>query len=69
MGKMMKKFTNREKRIKRKAEKKAKLLRETLDKLGYNLEGLVDGTAEVSQRAELVGTLDVAEQEGEEVQG
>ncbi len=69
MGKTKKKFTKREERIKRKAKKKAKILRETLDKLGYNLEGLIDGTAEVSERAQLVGTLDVAEQEGEEVQG
>jgi hypothetical protein len=61
MGKMMKKFGNKEKRLKRKADKKTKILRETLDKLGYDLEGLQDGTAEVSERAQLAGTLDLAE--------
>jgi hypothetical protein len=63
MGKMMKKFTKREERIKRKGENKAKILRETLENLGYDLESLLDGTAKVSERANLAGTLDLSEQE------
>ncbi len=63
MGKMMKKFTKREARIKRKGEKKAEILRETLENLGYDLESLLDGTAKVSERANFAGTLDLSEQE------
>ena len=62
MGKMMKKFTKREARIKRKAEKKAEIMRETLENLGYDLESLIDGTAKVSERANFAGTLDLSEQ-------
>jgi hypothetical protein len=63
MGKMMKKFTKREERIKRKGKKKAEILRETLENLGYDLESLLDGTAKVSERANFAGTLDLSEQE------
>lgn len=63
MGKMMKKFTKREERIKRKAKKKAEIMRETLEKLGYDLESMLDGTAKVSERANFAGTLDLSEQE------
>ena len=62
MGKMMKKFTKREERIKRKAKKKAEIMRETLENLGYDLESLIDGTAKVSERANFAGTLDLSEQ-------
>jgi len=63
MGKMMKKFTKREERIKRKAKKKAEVLQETLENLGYDLESLIDGTAKVSERAQFAGTLEIPEQE------
>jgi predicted ATPase len=63
MGKMMKKFTKREERIKRKAKKRAEVLQETLENLGYDLESLIDGTAKVSERAQFAGTLDISEQE------
>jgi hypothetical protein len=66
MGKMMKKFTKREERIKRKAKKKAEIMRDTLENLGYDLESLMDGTAKVSERANFAGTLDVTEQKVDE---
>ena len=66
MGKMMKKFSKREERIKRKAKKKADIVRQTLENLGYDLESLVDGTAKVSEIVGFGGTLDVTEQKVDE---
>jgi hypothetical protein len=62
MGKMMKKFSKREERIERKAKKKADIVRQTLENLGYDLESLMDGTAKVSEKANFAGTLDLSEQ-------